>query len=90
MTIPNIATFDHGTYQENFCDRQQRPGGFFDSWDRRTVALAFMLLLDATVGNLLLQEFSAPRWENVCQFLYTNDPLEMDLEVWWLIFFGVI
>ena len=54
-------------YQENFCDRQQRPGGFFDSWDRRTVALAFMLLLDATVGNMLLQEFSAPR--NACQFL---------------------
>jgi len=51
-----IACWDSS---ENFCDRQQRPGGFFDSWDRRTVALAFMLLLDATVGNMLLQEFSA-------------------------------
>lgn len=44
---------------ENFCDRERRPGGFFDAWDRRTVALVFMLLLDATVGNLLLHEFSA-------------------------------
>ena len=33
--------------------------GFFDAWDRRTVALLAVLLLDATVGSLLLQEFSA-------------------------------
>lgn len=51
-----MAIFDPS---ENFCDREQRPGGFFDGWDRRTLALALMLLLDATVGNLLLQEFSA-------------------------------
>ena len=33
--------------------------GFFDAWDQRTVALLLVLLLDATVGSLLLQEFSA-------------------------------
>ena len=45
--------------KENFCNQELRPGGFFDAWDRRTAALAFMFLLDATIGNLLLQEFSA-------------------------------
>ena len=30
-----MAIFDPS---ENFCDREQRPGGFFDGWDRRISA----------------------------------------------------
>ncbi|CAE7443945.1 unnamed protein product [Symbiodinium natans] len=44
---------------ENIFDRQRRPGCLFDSWDRRTVAMVVMLMLDATASNWLLQEFSA-------------------------------
>ncbi|CAE6927550.1 unnamed protein product [Symbiodinium sp. CCMP2592] len=45
--------------EENVFDRQRRPGCLFDSWDRRTVAIVVMLMLDATASNWLLQEFSA-------------------------------
>jgi len=44
---------------ENIFDRQRRPGFFFDAWDRRTVMIVVMLMLDATISNWLLQEFSA-------------------------------
>ncbi|CAE7497458.1 unnamed protein product, partial [Symbiodinium pilosum] len=44
---------------ENVFDRLRRPGCLFDSWDRRTVAMVVMLMLDATASNWLLQEFSA-------------------------------
>lgn len=43
---------------ENTLDRTVRPGGFFDSWDRRTVVVLFFLLADAWLGNMLLKEFS--------------------------------
>merc|ERR1712192_54395 len=44
--------------QEDIFDRSKRPGGFFDGWDRRTVAVVVFLFLDAWLGNLLLKEFS--------------------------------
>jgi len=56
MLLLVVPYFDLG---ENVMDRKQRPGGFFDSWDIRTVAVVIFLLLDAFVGNLLLREFSA-------------------------------
>ncbi|CAK0903611.1 unnamed protein product [Prorocentrum cordatum] len=43
---------------ENILDRTMRPGGFFDSWDRRTVIVLLFLLADAWLGNMLLKEFS--------------------------------
>merc|ERR1712008_432915 len=43
---------------EDIRDRTQRPGGFFDSWDWRTLLVVGFLLLDAWIGNLLLKEFS--------------------------------
>jgi len=43
---------------ENILDRRRRPGGFFDSWDIRTLVVVIFLYLDALVGNLLLKEFS--------------------------------
>lgn len=43
---------------ENILDRQQRPGGFFDAWDIRTVVVVLFLFLDAWFGNLLLKQFS--------------------------------
>lgn len=36
----------------------KRPGGFFDSWDRRTFCVVLFLSLDAWIGNLMLKEFS--------------------------------
>jgi len=43
---------------ENILDKDRRPGGFFDSWDTRTLLVVGFLFLDAWVGNLLLKEFS--------------------------------
>lgn len=43
---------------EDITNRETRPGGFFDSWDLRTVAVTGFLFLDAWIGNLLLKEFS--------------------------------
>lgn len=44
--------------EEDIKNREERPGGFFDSWDFRTVAVVVFLFLDAWIGNLLLKEFS--------------------------------
>lgn len=44
--------------KENILDRRLRPGGFFDSWDIRTVSIVVFLFADAWVGNFLLKEFS--------------------------------
>lgn len=44
--------------EEDILDRKARPGGFFDSWDFRTLAVVGFLFLDAWIGNLLLKEFS--------------------------------
>jgi hypothetical protein len=43
---------------ENIRDPEIRPGGFFDSWDYRTVVVLLFLLADAWLGNALLKEFS--------------------------------
>jgi len=51
-----VPRFDPG---ENVLDRTQRPGGFFDAWDFRTVVAVAFLFADAWIGNLLLKEFSS-------------------------------
>jgi len=45
--------------REDIRNKETRPGGFFDSWDIRTVAVVGFLFLDAWIGNLLLKEFSS-------------------------------
>eukprot|EP00933_Yihiella_yeosuensis_P078977 TRINITY_DN90_c1_g1_i1.p1 TRINITY_DN90_c1_g1~~TRINITY_DN90_c1_g1_i1.p1 ORF type:complete len:446 (-),score=67.21 TRINITY_DN90_c1_g1_i1:97-1434(-) len=44
--------------KEDITNKEMRPGGFFDGWDHRTVAVVALLFLDAWIGNLLLKEFS--------------------------------
>lgn len=51
-----VPSFDKS---ENVLDKEARPGGFFDSWDLRTVVAVLFLFADAWVGNLLLKEFSS-------------------------------
>jgi len=51
-----VPKFEPG---ENVLDKKVRPGGFFDSWDFRTVVAVMFLFADAWVGNLLLKEFSS-------------------------------
>lgn len=44
--------------KEDVLNRDVRPGGFFDNWNHRTIAVVGFLFLDAWIGNLLLKEFS--------------------------------
>jgi len=44
--------------EEDIKNREERPNGFFDAWDHRTVLVVVFLFLDAWIGNLLLKEFS--------------------------------
>ena len=47
-----MAIFDPS---ENFCDREKRPGGFFDGWDRRISAhLGILGLVQKHGQNLLV------------------------------------
>jgi len=57
-SVPPInRILSHGHWTMGFMDGSWSEGQKI--YDRGTLALALMLLLDATVGNLLLQEFSA-------------------------------
>jgi len=44
---------------EDVLDQERRPGGFFDSWDARTVVVVAFLIVDAWISNKLLKEFSS-------------------------------
>jgi len=56
MLLVVIPRFEHG---EDVRDKERRPGGFFDSWDVRTVVTVLFFCLDAWISNLVLKAFSS-------------------------------
>jgi len=53
LVVPRV------TPSEDVRNPKERPGGFFDSWDFRTVSVVLFLFLDAWLGCLLLKHFSS-------------------------------